>query len=128
LGAQVDELGSYVLDQQRRQVDEEIQARERRAQLMSQLRDVANAPIPSAMSRQERAEFLDQLDREAAQREQAEQDSLARETDQAESRRLWDYEDRQRYDRRYPRTGCDCPGHTAWRTWRRHGIVVDRLR
>jgi FKBP-type peptidyl-prolyl cis-trans isomerase (trigger factor) len=96
LGAQVDELGSYVLDQQRRQVDEEIQARERRAQLMSQLRDVANAPIPPAMSRQERAEFLDQLDREAAQREQAEQDSLARETDQAESRRLWAYEDRQR--------------------------------
>jgi hypothetical protein len=36
-----------------------------------------------------------------------------------ESRRLWDFEFRRRYDRAHPRSGCDCPGHTAWRAWRR---------
>ena len=114
LRAQNDALGAYVLDQQRRHVEEEIRQRQERQQLMSQLRDVANAPIPSPMSRQERAQFLDQLDREAAAREQAEQDRLWRETDAALTRRTHDWAFRRSWDRRHGSVDtCTCDGCRA---------------
>jgi hypothetical protein len=113
--AALDELGSYVLDQQRRQVDEEIRAREKGQRMMQELRDVVNAPIPR--TRQQCEQVLAQLDPEAAQREQAEQVRLWRETDAALTRRIYEPAFRRSWDARHPGgpDRCPCDGCRAWR-------------
>jgi len=116
LAAQVDELGTFLDEQRQREHAEWSKAYDRRQELMEQLRAVADAPIPYVRSSMEehRAALAD-LGKYVDAAVQAEQDQLRREMDACESRRLWDHEFRQSFDRRHAREGCDCPGHRAWR-------------
>jgi hypothetical protein len=58
---------------------------------------------------------LDELGAYVDRATMAEQEALRKEMDACESRRLWDSQYRQRFDRIHPRSGCDCAGHRAWR-------------
>jgi HK97 family phage prohead protease len=119
LRAQNDELGRYVLDQQRRQVDEQIREREerekRQKELMQRLREVATMPI--LRTRRDCEEALDELDRYLDREAQAEQDRLWRETDAALTRRTYDWPFRRSWDARHPGgpDRCQCDGCRAWR-------------
>jgi hypothetical protein len=119
LRAECEQLDRYVGEQQRWLVDEQIREREERErqqqELMQQLRDVANTPIPRSM--QDCEQFLQQLERESAQREAARQDQLWKETDAALTRRTYDWTFRRSWDARHPGgpDRCDCDGCRAWR-------------
>jgi hypothetical protein len=119
LRAQNEELGRFVLEQQRRAVDEQIREREERErrhkERVQQLHDLAAMPIPRTM--QDCEESLADLDRFLDREAQAEQDRLWRETDAALSRRTWDWTFRRSWDRRHPGgvDACSCDGCRAYR-------------
>jgi hypothetical protein len=110
-----------VADRRWREREQWQQDFERRQALMARARAFVEEPPPSPprRSKEEYQAELDALSRFLDREAMAEQDRLARETEQAEGRRLWDFQFRQRYDRAHPRSGCDCPGHRAWQAWRR---------
>ena len=111
-------LDADVLELQRQQVDREIAERERRDQLMADLRDMVNAPLPRVpRSMEEHRAELARLDRYVDRLAQAEQDERRRYIDECESRRRWDWQFRARYDRHHPGGAecCTCDAHRAWR-------------
>jgi hypothetical protein len=116
LAAEIDEIARW---QSRVEREEWQRDYDRRQQTMEQLRALANEPLPTVpVSRAELEADLAQLDAYLDRHQQAEQDRLWRETDQNETRRLFDWDFRRSYDRRHPgreRGECDCPGHRAWR-------------
>jgi HK97 family phage prohead protease len=118
LRAQNEELGRFVVDEQRRQVDEELAAREKREETVRRMRAELAKPLPTLHRSMEeiRATFAE-VGRYLERHEQAERDEQRAYIDQCESRRRWDWDFRRGYDRRHPGGGdhCTCDAHRAWR-------------
>jgi hypothetical protein len=96
---------------------EESPATVTRQAAMEQLRALADEPLPYVpQSLAEHQAALVQLDAYVDRTVQAERDEQRAYIDQCESRRLWDWEFRARYDRHHPGGGdrCTCPAHRAW--------------
>jgi hypothetical protein len=117
-GARMDEVGRFINQERRRAVDEEVAARERRGQLMREVRRLADEPLPHVpRSKEEHQAALDELGRFLDRRAQAEQNSLWHETDAALTRRTWDWAFRRSWDAMHPGgvDKCQCDGCRAWR-------------
>jgi phage head maturation protease len=116
LRAELDKVDAFLAEQRARADQEWSRDYDRRQQLMEQVRALAKEPLPQVRRSMDecRAE-LDELGAYVDRATMAEQEALRKEMDACESRRLWDSQYRQRFDRIHPRSGCDCAGHRAWR-------------
>jgi hypothetical protein len=86
--------------------------------MMRQLHDLANAELPHVpRSLKEYQAELARLDRYVDREVQAERDEQRAYIDRCESRQLWDWAFRARYDFHHPGGAdrCDCQSHRTWR-------------
>ncbi len=112
------DLDTYLQESNERERANWEADRAQKAARLAEVRAVIDAPLPVLRtSLAEKEQALNDLGAFVDRHNAVEQDTLRKSTDDAESRRLWDFGFRQGYDARHPGGAnvCQCPGHKAWR-------------
>jgi hypothetical protein len=121
--AEFEQLGTFLDDLQEKQWRDELEEKHRREERMQQLKDLAEqkgAFAPPPLSRREIEEEVAALGRFVDRLTAEEQAKLAKETEQALNRRIFERAFAKSWDARHPRgvDNCPCNGCKAWRAWR----------